>query len=172
MRHDAVASIAALIGSKFAFGNAAVTKLPAVLFFDCIVLCAFFPGCSKAGPVHRMPWVLHEKLYSCEMENASLLAGMSDFWQERPFKRSPRHAGKTEYRRGIHPGGIVLHSQLINSIFTQRPLLPAAEADCARTVGKSVYLIFTAFIWASTPSSAALKQCAWVMAFSVRFMQS
>lgn len=33
-------------------------------------------------------------------------------------------------------------------------------------------LTFIAFICASTPSSAALKQCACVIAFSVRFMQS
>lgn len=34
------------------------------------------------------------------------------------------------------------------------------------------HFTLTAFSCASTPSSAALKQWAWVMAFSVRFMQS
>lgn len=86
MRHDAAASIAALANSKFAFHNAAVANIPAVPFFDCIVLCAFFPGCSRTGPFNRMPWAPHQELYSCKMESASLLAGMSDFWQERPFK--------------------------------------------------------------------------------------
>ena len=41
-----------------------------------------------------------------------------------------------------------------------------------RDHGSRVYLIRIAFSWASRLSSAALKACAWVMAFSVRFRQS